>query len=139
MIGKAIEGVGQTEVQQVDDRLQTMLSTEPQRSIPERPVVAPRFWLTQTPWCAISDDLDAEGGNGAQVVVNMGVMTTLRELVLTIGNSIGKHQGIGALFANGPRKARESVFAGRLFHHPIGNLAEPANRWLRTYPHRGPR
>jgi hypothetical protein len=68
------------------------------------------LWLTQTPWCAVSNDLDAESGNGAKVVVDMGVVAILRELVLAIGNSIGKHQRIGPFFADGPGKLRERVF-----------------------------
>lgn len=106
-------------MQQVDDRLQTVLSTTGKRSIPERPVVLAWFWLTQTPWCAVSNDLDAESGNRAKIVVNMGVVATLRELVLAIGNSIGKHQRIGPFFADGPSKVRESVFGGNRVRHRI--------------------
>ena len=111
MIGKAVERVGEPKVQQVDDRLQTVFSANGQCSIPERPVVVAWFWLTQAPRCAVSDDPHAEGGNRAKVVVNVGVVVTLRELVLPIGNSIGKYQRIGPFFADGPRKVREFLVA----------------------------
>ena len=106
-------------MQQVDDWLQTVLSTSVQCSIPERPVVPAWFWLTQTPRYAVSNDLDAESGNRAKVVVHMGVMATLRKLVLPIGHSIGKHQGIGPFLADGPCKVRKPGISDTRVHHGI--------------------
>ena len=104
-------------MQQVDNRFQTELSAAAQCPVPERPVIVARFWLTQTPRCAVAHTLDAESGNRAQIVVHVGVVATLRELVLAIGNSIGKYQRIGPFFADGPRKVRESVFGNTRMRH----------------------
>jgi hypothetical protein len=124
LIGKATERVGETKVQQVDDRLQTVLGATAQSSIPEGPVIVAWFRLAQTPWCAVSNDLDAESGDRAKVVVNMRVVPALRELVLPVGNSIRKHQRIGSFFADGPCKVRESVFRDNCVRHRVANLAE---------------
>jgi hypothetical protein len=82
-------------------------------------------WLTQAPWCAVSNDLDAESGNRAKVVVYMGVVATLFELVLSIGNSIGKYQRIGPFLTDGPRKVREFDSVNNRVQHRVANLAEP--------------
>ena len=113
-------------MQQVDDRLQAVLSAFGQCSIPERPVVMTRFRLGQTPWCAVSNDLDAESGNRAKVVDIVLIVATLRELVLSIRNSIGKHHRIGAFFADGPCKVRKRTLTTNPVHHRVANLAEPA-------------
>ena len=58
----------------------------------------------------------------------MRVVATLRELVLPIGDSIGKDQRIGPFLADGPRKVRESDLANSRIQHRVANLAEPAFR-----------
>jgi hypothetical protein len=113
-------------VQQVDDRLHAVVSATGEGTIPEPPVVMARFRLTQTPRCPVSNDLDTEISDRAEVVVNTGIMATLGKLVLPIGNSIGKHQGVGPLFANGPRKVRKFVLGIIRICHRVANLAEDA-------------
>ena len=99
--------VGETKVQQVDDGLQTVLGAKGQGPIPQRPVVVAGFRLAQTPGHAVSDDFDAESGNRAKVVIDMGVVATLRKLVLAVRNSVGEDHRIGTLFSDGPSKVGE--------------------------------
>jgi len=122
MISKAIEGVGESKVQQVDDRLEAVLGASSQGSIPKCPVVMTRFRLGQTPWCAVSDDLDTERGDRTEVVVCAGVVSALSELVLAIWNSLGEDQRIRPFFADGPGKDRECVLATNCAHD--ANLAD---------------
>jgi hypothetical protein len=112
-------------VQQVDDRLQTVVSASGQGAIPERPVVMTRFGLAQTPRRAVANNRDSEGGNRPEVVVDVGVVATLRELVLAMGSSIGKHQRIGPLLAHRPGEVRESSIVGVRVRHRCSNLVEP--------------
>jgi len=55
----------------------------------------------------------------------MGVVATLCELVLPIGNSLGKYQRIGPFLADGPCKVRETDFVNSRVQHRVANLAEP--------------
>ena len=61
-----------------------------------------------------------------KVVVDMGVMATLGELVLAIGNAVGQHQRIGAFFAHRPGKVGESVVATVPSDIRVANLVDHA-------------
>jgi len=76
--------------------------------------------------CAVAHTLDAESGNRAQIVVHVGVVATLRELILSIGNSIGKDQRIGPFFADAQRKSGNPSSA-TLVCATRANLAERAH------------
>ncbi len=128
-VGKAVEMVREPKVQQVDDRLQTVLSAVGQGSIPKPPVIVAWFRLTQTPWCAISNNLHAERSNRAQIVINMGEMATLPELVLAIWHTIAQHQRIGSLFTHGPGKVGKLVFDNSCARHNAANLVDERDGW----------
>ena len=117
--------IGQSKMEELDDRFKASGRTCRERPIPERPVVDTGLGFGEPPRRPVPHDLYAEICDRDEIVLHVLVMSRLGELVLSIPLTLAHHDWVRSFFADRPDEVRKRIgvsHVGRVDRHRFASL-----------------